>query len=94
MLSNRKKQSTLFQKAEHSVSLLIIFLQVCQLSIGAVCKLSWPLDRMIVQVLDDSTDPHSKVLSLNPFESSLIFVFSLSYCNVIKCLIENRNWLD
>ncbi|WZZ17655.1 hypothetical protein YC2023_110744 [Brassica napus] len=39
---------------------------VCQLSIGAVCKLSWPLDRMIVQVLDDSTDPHSKVFSINP----------------------------
>nr|VDD57524.1 unnamed protein product [Brassica oleracea] len=36
--------------------------EVCQLSIGAVCKLSWPLDRMIVQVLDDSTDPHSKEL--------------------------------
>lgn len=42
----------------------IIFLlsQVCQLSIGAACRLSWPLDRMIVQVLDDSTDPASKVL--------------------------------
>ncbi|CAN8279530.1 unnamed protein product [Cochlearia groenlandica] len=36
--------------------------EVCQLSIRAVCKLSWPLDRMIVQVLDDSTDLHSKKL--------------------------------
>jgi beta-mannan synthase len=36
--------------------------EVCQLSIGAACRLSWPLDRMIVQVLDDSTDPASKVL--------------------------------
>ncbi|XP_020090898.1 probable mannan synthase 6 [Ananas comosus] len=31
--------------------------EVYQLSIGAACKLSWPLDRLIVQVLDDSTDP-------------------------------------
>ncbi|CAN6881139.1 unnamed protein product [Brassica oleracea var. botrytis] len=36
--------------------------EVCQLSIGAACRLSWPLDRMIVQVLDDSTDPASKEL--------------------------------
>ncbi|KFK34844.1 hypothetical protein AALP_AA5G200500 [Arabis alpina] len=34
--------------------------EVCQLSIGAVCKLSWPSDRMIVQVLDDSTDEDSQ----------------------------------
>ena len=31
--------------------------QVFQLSIGAACRLIWPLDRLIVQVLDDSTDP-------------------------------------
>ncbi|AQK60146.1 Glucomannan 4-beta-mannosyltransferase 2 [Zea mays] len=31
-------------------------LQVYQLSIGAVCGLSWPADRLVVQVLDDSTD--------------------------------------
>ncbi|CAD5331837.1 unnamed protein product [Arabidopsis thaliana] len=30
---------------------------VFQLSIGAACRLIWPLDRLIVQVLDDSTDP-------------------------------------
>ncbi|XP_010525608.1 PREDICTED: probable mannan synthase 3 [Tarenaya hassleriana] len=36
--------------------------EVCQLSIGAACTLSWPLDRMIVQVLDDSTDQDSKDL--------------------------------
>jgi len=40
----------------------LLLSQVCQLSIGAACRLSWPLDRMIVQVLDDSTDPASKVL--------------------------------
>ncbi|KAK2981514.1 hypothetical protein RJ640_030976 [Escallonia rubra] len=32
-------------------------IEVYQLSIGAACGLSWPLDRIIVQVLDDSTDP-------------------------------------
>ncbi|KAL6559252.1 Glucomannan 4-beta-mannosyltransferase 9 [Orobanche hederae] len=31
--------------------------EVYQLSIGAACGLSWPSDRIIVQVLDDSTDP-------------------------------------
>ncbi|XP_042053758.1 glucomannan 4-beta-mannosyltransferase 9-like [Salvia splendens] len=30
--------------------------EVYQLSIGAACGLSWPSDRFIVQVLDDSTD--------------------------------------
>ncbi|KAI5425830.1 hypothetical protein KIW84_031594, partial [Lathyrus oleraceus] len=32
------------------------FFQVYKLSIGAVCGLSWPTDRLIVQVLDDSTN--------------------------------------
>ncbi|CAH8356881.1 unnamed protein product [Eruca vesicaria subsp. sativa] len=30
--------------------------EVLKLSIGAACRLIWPLDRLIVQVLDDSTD--------------------------------------
>ncbi|KAK6140006.1 hypothetical protein DH2020_026222 [Rehmannia glutinosa] len=36
--------------------------EVYQLSIGAACGLSWPSDRIIVQVLDDSTDPIVKNL--------------------------------
>ncbi|KAH9317648.1 hypothetical protein KI387_019417, partial [Taxus chinensis] len=36
--------------------------EVYQLSIGAACGLSWPSDRIIVQVLDDSTDPTIKDL--------------------------------
>ncbi|OEL20397.1 putative mannan synthase 9 [Dichanthelium oligosanthes] len=36
--------------------------EVYQLSIGAACGLSWPADRIIVQVLDDSTDPVIKEL--------------------------------
>ncbi|KAI3904137.1 hypothetical protein MKW98_021723 [Papaver atlanticum] len=35
---------------------------VYKLSIGAACRLSWPSDRIIVQVLDDSTDPLIKDL--------------------------------
>ena len=31
--------------------------EVYRFSIGAACGLSWPSDRIIVQVLDDSTDP-------------------------------------
>ncbi|WOL01047.1 putative mannan synthase 11 [Canna indica] len=30
--------------------------EVYQISIGAVCSLSWPYDRLLIQVLDDSTD--------------------------------------
>ncbi|CAL9091745.1 unnamed protein product [Musa acuminata var. zebrina] len=30
--------------------------EVYKLSVGAVCSLSWPPDRLIIQVLDDSTD--------------------------------------
>ncbi|XP_051130625.1 glucomannan 4-beta-mannosyltransferase 9-like [Andrographis paniculata] len=36
--------------------------EVYQLSIGAACGLSWPSDRIIVQVLDDSTDLITKNL--------------------------------
>ncbi|KAJ0976782.1 hypothetical protein J5N97_012256 [Dioscorea zingiberensis] len=36
--------------------------EVYQLSIGATCGLSWPSDRIIIQVLDDSTDPAIKDL--------------------------------
>ncbi|PHT43363.1 Glucomannan 4-beta-mannosyltransferase 2 [Capsicum baccatum] len=36
--------------------------EVYQLSIGAACGLSWPADRIIIQVLDDSTDPIIKNL--------------------------------
>lgn len=38
--------------------------QVYKLSIAAACALSWPSDRIIIQVLDDSTDPTVKVLLL------------------------------
>ncbi|KAI3724079.1 hypothetical protein L2E82_35844 [Cichorium intybus] len=31
--------------------------EVYQLSIGAACGLSWPSNRIVIQVLDDSTDP-------------------------------------
>ncbi|CAH9114094.1 unnamed protein product [Cuscuta europaea] len=34
--------------------------EVYKQSIGAVCELSWPCERFIVQVLDDSTDPSIK----------------------------------
>ncbi|KAJ7981107.1 Glucomannan 4-beta-mannosyltransferase 9 [Quillaja saponaria] len=31
--------------------------EVYKVSIGAACGLSWPSDRLVIQVLDDSTDP-------------------------------------
>ncbi|CAM6031025.1 unnamed protein product [Sphagnum balticum] len=36
--------------------------EVYQLSIQAACALSWPADRIVIQVLDDSTDPFIKEL--------------------------------
>ncbi|XP_078180023.1 glucomannan 4-beta-mannosyltransferase 1-like [Carex rostrata] len=36
--------------------------EVYQLSIGAACNLEWPGDRILIQVLDDSTDPIVKDL--------------------------------
>ncbi|KAJ1265404.1 hypothetical protein BS78_08G074300 [Paspalum vaginatum] len=36
--------------------------EVYQMSIGAACKLTWPADRLMVQVLDDSTDEFIKEL--------------------------------
>ncbi|KAM0858563.1 hypothetical protein ACQ4PT_047756 [Festuca glaucescens] len=36
--------------------------EVYKLSIGAACALTWPPDRIIIQVLDDSTDPIIKEL--------------------------------
>lgn len=33
------------------------------MSIGAVCGISWPRDRLVIQVLDDSTDQTIKVNS-------------------------------
>ncbi|KAL4611607.1 hypothetical protein ACB092_08G137400 [Castanea dentata] len=34
--------------------------EVYKVSIGAACGLSWPSDRLVIQVLDDSTDPAVK----------------------------------
>ncbi|MED6206029.1 Glucomannan 4-beta-mannosyltransferase 2 [Stylosanthes scabra] len=34
--------------------------EVYKVSIGAACNLSWPSDRLVIQVLDDSTDPAIK----------------------------------
>jgi hypothetical protein len=48
-------------------------MQVYQLSIGAACGLSWPSDRIIIQVLDDSTDPAIKVLAL----ASIIYIIKI-----------------
>lgn len=36
--------------------------KVYKLSIAAACALTWPSDRIIIQILDDSTDPVVKVV--------------------------------
>jgi beta-mannan synthase len=45
--------------------------QVYKVSIGAACGLSWPTDRLVIQVLDDSTDPVVKVFH------KFMFIFSV-----------------
>ncbi|KAM0952966.1 putative glucomannan 4-beta-mannosyltransferase [Dioscorea sansibarensis] len=39
-----------------TMTLMILVEKVYKLSIGAACCLDWPSDRMIIQILDDSTD--------------------------------------
>ncbi|XLR15101.1 hypothetical protein S83_043039 [Arachis hypogaea] len=39
-------------------------LQVYKVSIGAACNLSWPADCLLIQVLDDSTEPAIKAFRL------------------------------
>ncbi|XP_020255482.1 glucomannan 4-beta-mannosyltransferase 1-like [Asparagus officinalis] len=45
--------------------------EVYQLSVGAACNISWPSNRIIIQVLDDSTDPIIKELVRNECEKWL-----------------------
>lgn len=56
---------------------LIIELKVYKLSIGAACGLEWPPDRIIIQVLDDSTDPIIKVGYLIYIPRSICFHFQI-----------------
>lgn len=51
-------------------------MQVYQLSIGAACALSWPSNRIIVQVLDDSTDPKIKVINLESKNEMVVRTFN------------------
>lgn len=46
-------------------------LQVYKVSIGAACSLSWPADRLVIQVLDDSTDPLIKVKQMEIFSDKM-----------------------
>lgn len=63
--------------------------QVYKLSIGAACNLSWPSDRLVIQVLDDSTDPVIKVLDkfiLNLSNTALHFLkMKLLSANLVIC---------
>lgn len=54
-------------------------LEVYKLSIGAACELQWPKDRIIVQVLDDSTDPFIKNLVELECESWAVKGLNIKY---------------
>lgn len=57
--------------------------QVYKISIGAACNLSWPSDRLVIQVLDDSTDYVIKVVFLSSILYSPILRFdSVEYVHL------------
>lgn len=55
------------------------------MSIGAACNLSWPADRLVIQVLDDSTDPAIKVFIIIFFSTFFSLIFIL--CKIITIII-------
>ncbi|CAA7020365.1 unnamed protein product [Microthlaspi erraticum] len=60
--------------------------KVCEQSIAAACKISWPSKRIIIQVLDDSTDPASKELVKRECER-----WSKEGVNITFEIRDNRN---
>lgn len=62
------------------------FVQVYKLSIGAACALTWPPDRIIIQVLDDSTDPFVKV-SLGFSDKSLSWLSKKRGQNLVAVML-------
>lgn len=77
---------------------LIIELKVYKLSIGAACGLEWPPDRIIIQVLDDSTDPIIKVGYLIYIPRSICFHFQIKiffsppFHQFKSCCVFNPGW--
>jgi hypothetical protein len=61
-------------------------LKVYKLSIGAACALEWPSERLVIQVLDDSTDPVVKVIDPSiPVHVRLYLFYILM---ILKSMIE------
>ncbi|KAJ4903666.1 putative mannan synthase 7 [Raphanus sativus] len=60
--------------------------EVCEQSIAAACKISWPSNRIIIQVLDDSTDSASKELVRQECER-----WSREGVNITFEIRDNRN---
>ncbi|CAH2059225.1 unnamed protein product [Thlaspi arvense] len=60
--------------------------EVCEQSIAAACKISWPSNRIIIQVLDDSTEPASKELVKKECER-----WSREGVNITFEIRDNRN---
>ncbi|KAH0886861.1 hypothetical protein HID58_062957 [Brassica napus] len=60
--------------------------EVCEQSIAAACRISWPSNCIIIQVLDDSTDPASKELVRRECER-----WSRQGVNITFEIRDNRN---
>ncbi|KAG8097015.1 hypothetical protein GUJ93_ZPchr0013g36185 [Zizania palustris] len=63
--------------------------EVYKLSIGAACALEWPLDRIIIQVLDDSTDPAIKA-NFQPDSDFLLKTIPFLVHNPKIALVQTR----
>lgn len=59
--TRRKMHMLEERKGDTCLIFMAVSLQVYKISIGAACNLSWPADRLVIQVLDDSTDLVIKV---------------------------------
>ncbi|KVH90393.1 hypothetical protein Ccrd_007600 [Cynara cardunculus var. scolymus] len=73
--------------------------EVYKLSIGAVCSLTWPSDRLIVQVLDDSTNEILRV-TLNhtsivqELDMKWLFINKLISCMQALVELECKKWIQ
>ncbi|XLR69033.1 hypothetical protein S83_019705, partial [Arachis hypogaea] len=62
----RRFLSVDFKKQVDGLEMLCVGL-VYKVSIGAACNFLWAVDRLVIQVLDDSTEPAIKVIVTQQF---------------------------
>ncbi|KAL4286442.1 hypothetical protein AHAS_Ahas19G0086600 [Arachis hypogaea] len=66
--------------------------EVYKVSIGAACNLSWPADRLVIQVLDNSIEPTIKFLTCFVVVAALLMSHSKS--NMKACMANTPRKLQ